>query len=49
MKSRREFIQTGLALGATLSLAKLNRLGAAEATAGTPPQPAPAAHPTKGS
>ena len=47
MKSRREFIQTGLALGATLSLAKLNRLGAAEATAGSPPVPAPAAHPTK--
>lgn len=41
MKSRREFIKTGLALGATLSLADLNRLCAAGATASDGPTPLP--------
>jgi uncharacterized protein (DUF362 family) len=41
MKSRREFIKTGLALGATLSLADLGRLCAAGAIASDGPTPLP--------
>jgi len=43
MKSRREFLKTGLALGATLSITDLNRLGAAEAPGTSPPKPTSAA------
>jgi uncharacterized protein (DUF362 family) len=44
MNSRREFIKTGLALGASLPLLGLRRLGAAEiAEPGGTPSPAPAA------
>jgi uncharacterized protein (DUF362 family) len=44
MKSRREFVKTGLALGATLSLTDLNRLVAAEAMTSSRPTPAPTAN-----
>jgi uncharacterized protein (DUF362 family) len=43
MKSRRDFIKTGLALGATLSLVSRKGLAAAEAAAGGATAPAPAA------
>ena len=42
MNSRREFIKTGLALGAALSLADLRRLCAAGANASDDPTPIPA-------
>src|SRR5208283_932287 len=43
MKSRRDFIKTGLALGATLSLVSRKGLAAAEAVAGGATAPTPAA------
>jgi uncharacterized protein (DUF362 family) len=45
MKSRRDFIKTGLALGATLSLVSRKGLVAAEAVAGGATTPIPAAAP----
>jgi len=47
MKSRREFLTTGLALGATFSLADLDRVAAAEAPTGSPSAPAAPAGPAK--
>jgi uncharacterized protein (DUF362 family) len=45
MKNRRDFIKTGLALGATLSLVSRKGLAAAEAAAGGATTPTPAAAP----